>query len=74
MTKRTIVIEIDSAPAAFGMPALKYEGGAYRRDTSISASDLSQPEITVHYHISEDSAELASFVEEIVERIKQKQQ
>lgn len=70
MTKRRIIIELDSEVAGFGMPAIRHEGGMYRLYSSISAADLSQPDITVHYHMSEDSAELALFVEQIVEHIK----
>lgn len=71
MAKRRIIIELDSDFAGFGKPPLIHEGGMYRQYSSISATDLTQPEITVHYHMSEDSAELATFVEEIVERLKE---
>ena len=70
MTKRRIIIELDSDVAGFGRPPLIHEGGMYRQYTSISATDLTRPEITVHYHMSEDSDELAKLVKEIVEWIR----
>lgn len=67
--KRRIIIELESELAGFGRPPLKEEGGLYQIFTSISASDLSRPDITVRYHPSEPPADLANFIEEIVVRI-----
>jgi hypothetical protein len=66
---RRIIIELESELAGFGMPCLKHEGGMYLQDTSITATDLSQPEITIYYHPSEDPADLAKMVAEIVTKI-----
>lgn len=67
--KRRIIIEIDSEIAGFGRPALRQEGGLNLDFSSLSASDLSKPEITIEYHTSEDPADLALLVEEIVTRM-----
>lgn len=67
--KRRIIIDLESELAGFGKPPLKEEYGIYQGGSSLSGSDLRQPEIIVRYHPSESPADLADLIYGIVNHI-----